>query len=313
MKLGTAAAPGVATWRAVAFLEDDAVLDLGAAAALVGEASAIFDAGVSNGSWLGDEGRALARKIAGAPRTTLAPAMHPIASMRIGPPIPHPRTFIAAGRNYGDHLREGQRIWAERGKKVERAEHPTAFIKLASAIVPHGAPIRIPHNVDCVDYEIELVAVIGRRAFEVPLERALDHVAGYTICNDVGARRIQRFEMEHQIGLSLSKNFPSFAPLGPWMTTSDEIRDPQTLDVHMKVNGETRQQANTSDMIFAVADLVSYWSRVGLEPGDMISTGTPSGIALARPNPEQFYLKLGDVAEATISGIGTLRNPVAAA
>lgn len=313
MKLGTVAAPGADIWRAAAFMTDDTVLDLAAAAALVGESAAVFDAGVANGSWLGDDGRALARRIAGAPRTSLAPALHPIASLRIGPPVPHPRTFIAAGRNYGDHLREGQRIWAKRGKKVEKAEHPTAFIKLASAIVPHGAPIRIPRNVDCVDYEIELVAVIGRPAFEVPLEHALDYVAGYTICNDVGARRIQRFEMEHQIGLSLSKNFPSFAPLGPWMTTSDEIPDPQTLDIRMAVNGETRQQANTADMIFAVADLVSYWSRVGLRPGDMISTGTPSGIALARPNPELFYLKPGDVAEATISGIGTLRNPVAAA
>jgi 2-keto-4-pentenoate hydratase/2-oxohepta-3-ene-1,7-dioic acid hydratase in catechol pathway len=313
MRLGTVAAPSGDAWRAVAFTSDDTVLDLAAAATLLGESSAIFDAGAANGSWLGDEGRALARKITGMPKATLVPALHPLAALRIGPPVPQPRTFIATGRNYGDHLREGQRIWAERGKKVEKAEHPTAFIKLASAIVPHGAAIRIPRNVDCVDYEIELVAVIGRRAFEVPLEHALDYVAGYTICNDVGARRIQRFEMEHQIGLSLSKNFPSFAPLGPWMTTSDEIPDPQTLDVHMTVNGETRQQANTSDMIFAVADLVAYWSRIGLEPGDMISTGTPSGVALARPNPEQFYLKPGDVAEATISGIGSLRNPVAAA
>jgi 2-keto-4-pentenoate hydratase/2-oxohepta-3-ene-1,7-dioic acid hydratase in catechol pathway len=313
MKLGTIALKGSDAWRPAAFLADDLVIDLGHAAGLLNLPTTCFDAGAENGSWLDENGRTLARRIADAPRSSVASAVHRLAAIRIGPPVPAPRTFIATGRNYNDHLREGQRIWAERGKKVEKAEFPTAFIKLASAIVPQGSAIRIPRNVDCVDYEIELVAVIGREAFEVSREDALGHVAGYTICNDVGARRIQRFEMEHQIGLSLSKNFPSFAPLGPWMTTSDEIPDPQTLDIRMAVNGETRQQANTADMIFAVADLVSYWSRIGLRPGDMISTGTPSGVALARPDPELFYLKPGDVAEATIAGIGTLRNPVTAA
>lgn len=313
MKLGTVARPGTDMWRPAAFLPDGLVLDLAAAAAALGESRVIFDQGCMNGSWLGEEGRTLARKLAAAPRTAVSTALHPLASLRLGPPVPHPRSFIAAGRNYGDHLREGQRIWAERGKTIEKAAHPTAFVKLASAIIPHGDAIRIPTGVDCVDYEIELVAIIGRPAFEVPHARALDYVAGYTICNDVGARRIQRFEMEHQIGLTLSKNFPSFAPLGPWMTTADEIPDPQTLDIRMTVNGETRQQANTADMIFGIADLVSYWSRIGLQAGDMITTGTPSGVALARPNPELFYLKPGDVTEATIAGIGSLRNPVAAA
>ncbi len=312
MKLGTIASPGTDLWRAAAYLPGNRVLNLAAAAVVLGEPAGILVTGVENGAWLGEEGRALARKILAASDPVLAPATYDLAAIRIGPPVPRPRSFIAAGRNYGDHLREGQRIWAERGKKVEKAEFPTAFVKLASAIIPHGDAIRIPEGVDCVDYEIELVAVIGKPAFGVSVARALDYVAGYTICNDVGARRIQRYEMEHQIGLTLSKNFPSFAPLGPWMTTADEIPDPQTLDIRMTVNGETRQHANTSDMIFAVADLVSYWSRVGLQPGDMITTGTPSGIALARPNPELFYLKPGDVAEAAIAGIGALRNPVEA-
>jgi 2-keto-4-pentenoate hydratase/2-oxohepta-3-ene-1,7-dioic acid hydratase in catechol pathway len=312
MKLGTIAAPGASDWRAAAFLPDGRAIDLAAAAQALGE-NASFATHVADGGWLSADGRALARRLAEAPQSKLQGATHDGASLRLGPPVPRPRTFIAAGRNYADHLREGQRLWAERGKKVVQAEFPTAFVKLASAIVPTGASIRIPKDVDCVDYEIELVAIIGKPAFEVARERALDFVAGYTICNDVGARRIQRFEMEHQIGLTLSKNFPSFAPLGPWMTIADEIPDPQTLDIRMTVNGETRQHASTADMIFTIADLVAYWSRVGLQPGDMITTGTPAGVALARPEPALFYLKPGDVAEATIERIGTLRNPVEAA
>jgi 5-carboxymethyl-2-hydroxymuconate isomerase len=312
MKLGTISVAG-GPWRAAAFPAEGRAIDLAAAAAALGMTAPGLSSGVEDGSWLGAEGQALARRVGEATGARIAGAVHDLASVRLGPPVPRPRSFIAAGRNYADHLREGQRIWAERGRKIEKAEHPTAFVKLASAIVPHGDAIRIPRGVDCVDYEIELVVVIGSPAFEVPRERALDFVAGYTICNDVGARRIQRFEMEHQIGLTLSKNFPSFAPLGPWMTTADEIPDPQVLDIRMAVNGETRQHANTSDMIFGIAELVSYWSRVGLSPGDMITTGTPSGVALARPEPERFYLKPGDVAEATIERIGTLRNPVAGA
>jgi 5-carboxymethyl-2-hydroxymuconate isomerase len=273
----------------------------------------VFVEGAGDGSWLTLEGRALAQTILNAGDAVLGPAVHPSATVRRGPPVPQPRTFIAAGRNYLDHLREGQRLWAERGKKVEQAEHPTAFVKLSSSIVADGDPIRTPQGVDWVDYEIELVVVIGKPAFNVPREAALDYVAGYTICNDVGARRIQRFEMEHQIGLTLSKNFPSFAPLGPWLTSVDEIPDPQTLDLKLTVNGEIRQKASTADMIFPVAQLVSYWSRVGLQPGDMISTGTPSGVAVARSDPAPFYLKPGDMVEATISRIGTLRNPVEAA
>jgi 5-carboxymethyl-2-hydroxymuconate isomerase len=313
MKLGTFRRDGTSPWRSAARLDDGRVLDLAVAAVASGEDPAIFTAGAGDGSWLNREGLARVRRILASPAAALDTAAHDPAHVAIGPPVPRPYSFIAAGRNYGDHLREGQRIWAERGKKVERAAHPTAFVKLGSAIIADGEAIRIPRGVDNVDYEIELVAVIGHPAFEVTRDAALDYVAGYTICNDVGARRIQRFEMEHQIGLTLSKNFPSFAPLGPWLVTADEIPDPQILDIELKVNGESRQKANTADMIFPIAELVSYWSRVGLQPGDMITTGTPAGVALARPEPARFYLKPGDIVEATIERIGTLRNPVAAA
>jgi acylpyruvate hydrolase len=209
-----------------------------------------------------------------------------------------------------NHVKEGQKIWAARGKTIAVPTFPAAFVKFQSAITAHGMPIVLPEGVENVDYELELALVIGRPAYRVSVESALDYVAGYTICNDIGARKIQHLEMEAQIGITLSKNFRSFAPVGPWLVTADEIPDPQALDISLTVNGESRQQAHTSDMIFTVAQLVSYWSQIGLEPGDMITTGTPSGVALAMPEPERYYLKPGDVVKACIAGIGELVNPV---
>ncbi|MBM3598382.1 MAG: fumarylacetoacetate hydrolase family protein [Alphaproteobacteria bacterium] len=318
MKLGTFAPPGKPGWRAAAFLPGDKILDLAAAAETMRAKGRHLDAasiesltrGAAGGTWLDRSGIALARAIVAAERDWPESALVEQSTIKIGPPVPAPRTFIAAGRNYMDHLREGQKIWAARGKTVEQASFPTAFIKLGSSITAQGDPILLPVGVDNVDYEIELCVVIGHRAHRVSEAEALNYVAGYTVCNDVGARRIQRAEMEHQIGIVMAKNFKSFAPLGPWMVTADEIPDPQTLDVRLTVNGDERQHANTSDMIFSVAKLVSYWSALGLEPGDMITTGTPAGVALARPDPAPFYLKDGDLVEATIERIGTLANPV---
>jgi 2-keto-4-pentenoate hydratase/2-oxohepta-3-ene-1,7-dioic acid hydratase in catechol pathway len=318
MRLGTFRREGEQNWRSAAFLWGARVLDLAVAAdalrargqALDGAAVARLTHGAANGTWLDQAGLALVRAIMAAERDWPAPAIAPETKIKIGPPVPRPRTFIAAGRNYMDHLREGQKIWAARGKKVEQASFPTAFIKLSSSIVAQGDPILLPLGVEDVDYEIELVAVIGRPAYRVSESDALDYVAGYTICNDIGARRIQRAEMEHQIGIVMAKNFKSFAPLGPWLVTADEIPDPQALDVRLTVDGEERQHASTADMIFSVAKLVSYWSSLGLEPGDMITTGTPAGVALARPDPAPFYLKDGNRVEASIERIGTLANRV---
>jgi len=235
-----------------------------------------------------------------------------LAHVRLGPPVPRPGKFLAAGRNYMDHLREGQEIWKARGKEITKAAFPTAFVKLSSALLGHGGAIVIPTGIENVDYELELALVIGKPALNVPVETALDHVCAYTICNDVATRKIQFAEMEHQIGIVMAKNLPTFAPLGPWLVTADEIPDPQRLDIELTVNGEVRQHANTSDMIFPVAELVSYWSQLGLEVGDMITTGTPAGVAVGRTEPAKYYLKHGDQIEATIAGIGTLRNSVRA-
>lgn len=310
MRLGTyARAPG-ATWRAALFRGDDAVVDLAEALAAHGGAAST-PAPCDIVSWITPQGQARAATLTAAlDAGRLHVASIPLATVQLGPPLPNPGKFIAIGRNYMNHVREGQKIWAARGKVVELPTFPAAFAKFASAITPHGTPIVLPEGVADVDYELELAFVIGRPAYRVPVERALDYVAGYTICNDIGARQIQRKEMESQIGLTLSKNFATFAPLGPWLVTADAIGDPQALDISLAVNGEERQRSNTADMIFSVAQIVSYWSQLGLAPGDMFTTGTPAGVALAMPEPARYYLKPGDVVRATVERIGTLENPV---
>ena len=198
----------------------------------------------ADGAWLAHEGIAFVRTLMAVEgRSKGSRVRLPLASIRIGPPITRPSKFIAAGRNYGAHLRESQAIWAARGRKVEGATFPTAFVKFPSAIIATDECIVIPAKVEAVDYEIELVVVIGQAAHDVPLDAALDYVAGYTICNDVGARHIQKQEMEHQIGLVLSKNFPSFAPLGPWIVTADEI--PRSPNPFAQAHSEQRRAAGS--------------------------------------------------------------------
>jgi len=314
MRLGTYATAGERGWRAALFHTDHELVDLAAALAAYVHGGATA-AAVPNPAdilcWITPQGQALAAQIAKAVEANqLGVAPIRLADVRHGPPVPNPGKFIAIGRNYMNHVREGQRLWAARGKVVEVPTFPAAFAKFASAITAHGTPIVVPEDVVDVDYELELAFVIGRPAYRVPVDQALEYVAGYTICNDVGARQIQRKEMESQIGLTLSKNFPTFAPLGPWLVTADEMGDPQTLEIDLTVNGEERQRSNTADMIFPVAQIVSYYSQLGLAPGDMFTTGTPAGVAVAMPEPSRYYLKPGDVVRATIERIGTLENIV---
>jgi 2-keto-4-pentenoate hydratase/2-oxohepta-3-ene-1,7-dioic acid hydratase in catechol pathway len=227
---------------------------------------------------------------------------------QLAQPVPKPGKIIAVGRNYMDHVREGQEIWARRGRKVEIPEFPSAFAKFATSLCGPRDDIIIPSGRADIDYEIELAVIIGTPALDVAEERALEHVAGYAICNDLAARDIQRREMEAQIGITLAKNFPTFAPMGPWLTSADEIGDPQSLHLTLEVDGEVRQSANTSDMMFSVARLISYWSRVGLETGDILITGTPSGVALARDNPQDYFLRPDQLVVARIDKLGELRN-----
>jgi len=224
--------------------------------------------------WLGKDARALLTKLVrGVDLGSLE--VLDLKSWRVKAPVARPGKIIAVGRNYMDHVREGQEIWAKRGRNVETPTFPTAFAKFPSSMCGPYDDVLLPEGHDDIDYEVELAVVIGERALNTSSQTALDHVAGYMICNDLAARAIQRKEMEAQIGITLAKNFPTFAPMGPWLTTPDDVGDPQSLRLVLEVDGDVRQDASTSGMMFPVAELIAYWSRVGLERGDIIITGTP--------------------------------------
>ena len=214
-------------------------------------------------------------------------------------PAVYPSKILAIGRNYVDHAIEG-------GAAPPPA--PLLFNKLPNSLSSHNAPIVLPKISEKVDYEAELAVVIGRRARRVSEAEALDHVFGYTLINDVSARDLQFGDGQWTRG----KGLDTFAPLGPFITTRDEIADVQALKIEGRLNGEVMQSSNTGKMIFKVAYLVSYLSQgMTLEPGDVIATGTPEGVGVFRDPP--VLLKAGDVYEVEIEGLGMLRNPVVAA
>jgi 2-keto-4-pentenoate hydratase/2-oxohepta-3-ene-1,7-dioic acid hydratase in catechol pathway len=211
-------------------------------------------------------------------------------------PAVNARKVLAIGRNYADHAAEG-------GGDLPKA--PLIFNKLPSSLNAHEAPIVLPSISAKVDYEAELAVVIGRRAKQVSEAKALDYVFGYTLINDVTARDLQRSDGQWTRG----KGLDTFAPLGPFITTRDEIEDVQNLKIEGILNGQVMQSSNTSKMIFRVAYLISYISQgITLEPGDVIATGTPEGVGFFRDPP--VVLKAGDVFEVRIEKLGTLRNPV---
>ncbi|GAA2008535.1 fumarylacetoacetate hydrolase family protein [Nakamurella flavida] len=211
-------------------------------------------------------------------------------------PVRRPGKVIAVGLNYRDHAGESA---------VEPPVAPITFAKYVTCLVPDGASIVIPRGVDEVDWEAELAVVIGRPALNVSVDDALDFVSGYTCMNDVSARRIQREEGQW----SRAKSFDTFGPIGPRLIPASEIPDPQSLGIVSRVNGERMQNADTSQMIFSVAELISRLSLgTTLEEGDVISTGTPAGVGAFRATP--VFLTDGDVVEVEIDGIGVLRNPV---
>ena len=210
-------------------------------------------------------------------------------------PVPRPGKIVAIGRNYREHA-------AEEG--VDPPPAPLVFAKWPSSVVGHGAEIRWdPGLTQQVDYEAELAAVIGRPARHVSVADALDHVLGYTCLNDVSARDIQFGDGQWVRGKSLD----TFCPTGPVLVTTDEIPDPQALAIRCTVNGELVQDGHTSQMFFSVAEIISYCSQsFSLEPGDVISTGTPSGVGVFRKPPR--FLAAGDVVGVEIEGIGRLEN-----
>jgi 2-keto-4-pentenoate hydratase/2-oxohepta-3-ene-1,7-dioic acid hydratase in catechol pathway len=224
----------------------------------------------------------------------------PLSSVKLGPPVPHPPKFLAIGYNYAAHLEETH---------MERPTRQAWFNKQQTSIVGPGDPVSIPRIApDEVDYEGELGVVIGRRCKNVPNDKSavLGVIGGFTIINDVSVRDWQELEP----GMVVSKSFDTHGPIGPWIVTPDEIGDPLDLRLRTYVNSELRQDGDTKDMLFNIYEQVSYLSSAfTLEPGDVLSTGTPSGIAWHRPG---MYLKAGDTVRVEIDKIGVLENPVIA-
>jgi 2-keto-4-pentenoate hydratase/2-oxohepta-3-ene-1,7-dioic acid hydratase in catechol pathway len=213
--------------------------------------------------------------------------------MQLLAPLTRPSKIVALGRNYTAHAREG-------GHDIP--EEPILFAKAPSAVIGPGANIVYPQGVQRLDPELELGVVIGRRGRFVREAEALEYVAGYTIVNDVTARDVQRRDQEKKWPWFRSKSFDTFCPLGPYLVLQDEIADPQQLELTLRVNGETRQHSTTAKMIFSIRQLIAFISQhMTLEPGDVIATGTPEGIA---------PLNRGDLLEGTITGLGTLVNRV---
>jgi acylpyruvate hydrolase len=229
---------------------------------------------------------------------------YPLADVILKAPIPRPGKIIAMGLNFYDHAAEN---------KVPPPEMPVGFLKAATSIVGPGEPVPYPGSTKQLDYEIEMAIVIGKKGKNISNEKAMDYVAGYTILNDLSARDIQFREMSKKLVL-LSKGLDGLGPLGPWLVTKDEIPDPNNLAMELVVNDEPepRQKSNTNQMVFKVADLVAYWSQMTLEPGDIISSGTPGGVGIFRQPPEKWLLKRGDVVEARIEKLGVLRNQIVA-
>jgi acylpyruvate hydrolase len=189
---------------------------------------------------------------------------------------------------------------------------PVAFLKLPGTVIGPEDDIPHPPEVKHLDYEVELAIVIGKLCVDVTEDEALDYVAGYAAFNDISARDIIRAENKTGIHL-MGKNFPGFAPMGPYLVTADEILDPQNLKLRLSVNGEIRQDSNLSYMIFKIREMISYWSQMGLNPGDVLTTGTPRGVAAGRrPDQPPWWLKPGDVIEAEVEEVGRLRNRVLA-
>jgi len=223
------------------------------------------------------------------------------SSVRVLAPIPDPQKVICIGLNYADHARESG---------MEPPPEPVVFNKFPTAVAAHEDTIVLPDESKEVDYEAELVVVIGRRGRHIAEADALSHVAGYAVGNDVSARDWQAHKPGKQ--WLLGKTFDGFAPFGPTLVTPDEVGDPNNLRVQFRLNGKTLQDSSTSQFIFNVQQVIAYVSQVcTLLPGDVIFTGTPPGVGFARTPP--VFLRPGDVCEVEIEKVGLLRNAVVAA
>ncbi len=286
------------------------VLDLGAAAGVNGEAP--LPKRMKRLLAAGAPALERVRKLVEAARAAPEPfdaALLRENEIRYLPPVPDADKFLCVGKNYRTHLEELRK----NDLLTETPQEPTAFVKLNSCLSGHDARVERPEGIVRLDYEPELVFVIGKRALGVKKAQAFEHIAGVTILNDLTCRDLQKREVASGSRFWTGKNIPGFGPLGPEIVTLDEISDPYDLWMTCAVNGVERMRVNTRDQIWKLPDIMEHFSRhIPMEPGDMFSTGAPGGVAVGKPNAAELFLKPGDVVECSIEGIATLRTRIVA-
>jgi 2-keto-4-pentenoate hydratase/2-oxohepta-3-ene-1,7-dioic acid hydratase in catechol pathway len=223
---------------------------------------------------------------------------HKLSEVRLHAPISNPPRVFAIGLNYREHAIES---------KLALPKFPVVFFKMSTAIIGPGESIVLPKNSTQPDYEAELAIVIGKGGYRIPASAWREHVYGYTIVNDVSARDVQNASTQWTLG----KSFPTFCPLGPAIVSANEIADPHALAIGLSIDGEVLQNSSTSELVFRIPELVEYISSITpLLPGDVVSTGTPSGVGMGRT--PQRWLKAGESVTVTVEGLGSLTNPVVA-
>ncbi|TCT06170.1 fumarylacetoacetate hydrolase family protein [Aquabacter spiritensis] len=285
---------------ALGVVVDDRVLDVAAAAA---QAGIVVPAAMQD---LIEAGAEALDRLAALVASAAAACWQPLAETALLAPIPRPKKNVfCVGRNYKAHIEEGARA---RGVPLVFPTVPEFFSKPSTAVVGPDADIRLDTRLtDQLDYEVELALVIGKTCRDIPVAEAMSAVFGYTVLNDVTARDLQKRHHQWFKG----KGLDTYCPVGPWIVTADAFGDPSGRRVTLRVNGETRQDSSTSDLLFDVATIVSVLSQgLTLEPGDIVATGTPAGVALGMT--PQRWLVDGDIVEAEVGGVGILRNQVRA-
>ncbi|HEV2678484.1 MAG TPA: fumarylacetoacetate hydrolase family protein [Aliidongia sp.] len=280
------------------FVTEDRILDLPAAARKAGLS---LPADLSGLIAAGAPALAVVRDLLAQSSLSL-----PLSAVRLTAPIPRPgKNVFCVGRNYLDHVAEGYRA---RGTETKLPEAPQFFTKPPTAVIGPGEPFAVDPSVSAkIDYEVELALIIGKAGRDIPADRAWNHVFGFTILNDITARDLQRRHDQWFKGKGLDRS----CPMGPFVVTRDEIADPSALELSLTVNGEPRQRALVGQMIFPIPTIIASLSAgLTLEPGDIIATGTPSGVGYAMDPPR--YLKAGDEVVCEISDIGRLVTPIIA-
>jgi len=307
LRLVTFSVGADASARIGAWLGED-IFDLGLAYQRA-ESAGVFPATMRSLIELGQAGLDMARTALdwAAGNKQIAGIRHAAADVRLLPPVPNPSKFFCVGKNNKTHIQE----LVDNQLIKEIPKEPTGFVKLHDVIVGDNAAVVRPDGITTLDYEPELVFVVGKRAFQTKREEALSHVFGITLTNDLTAREIQKREVASGTRFWTAKNMPGFGPVGPYLLAMDEVTNPHDLWITCMVNGQQRMRTHTGDMIFRIEDVIEHFSRwMPLEPGDLFAMGAPAGVAVGQPNAQELFLKPGDKVEIAFEGQPALRTRI---